>query len=94
MLDITPICQRFGKKAGHFKDNYENKQLFGIESAGRAKHTTISDDLIPDFLLWLSRGHKEVKDGVETSREVPELRTILARQSVEAALTFAKGFKR
>ena len=84
MLNITPICKRFGKLPAHFKDGYEDKKLFGYEEQGRVMHTTIDESLIPEFLLWLSNGAKGYKP----------LRQMLPTEGIEKTLEFARRYKK
>lgn len=80
-LNITPICKRFGKLAGHFKDNYTDKSGFKIVKDGKKVYTEISDDLIIDFLRWLSFTE-------------PKVLHILATKGIEETLKFAKEYKK
>lgn len=84
MLTITPICKRFNKLAGHFKAQYADKSLFGYETVKHTKNVTIADELIPDFLIWLSNGAKGCK----------QIRTILANQGIEATLEFVSEYEK
>jgi hypothetical protein len=79
--NITEICKRFGKLPAHFKDNYADKSGFKIVKNGKKIHTEISEDLLIDFLQWLSFTE-------------PKLRIMLATQGIEATLAFAKTYKK
>jgi len=81
MINITDICKRFGKSPSKFKDNSFNPKLFRVEREGKTYKTMMDNSLIPDFIIWLSKSSKE-------------LRAVLTASGAEAALIFAKGYRK
>ena len=76
--DIAQICKNFGKRPLQFTDNAACNG-YSIESRrGRNGFTKIPDELLPEFLLWLS----------------PETRQMLPLKGIEETLKFAKEYKK
>lgn len=77
-MNIAQICKNFGKRPLGFTDNAVCKGHKITSRRGRAGFTDIPDELLPEFLLWLS----------------PETRTMLPAEGVEKTLEFARRYKK
>jgi len=74
--NITKICKKYKKLAGHFKDNRSlDQSKIRTNGVGRYSFTEIHEDLLPEFLLWVST----------------ETRQAVFKAGVEYALTIAQG---
>jgi len=81
MINITEICKRFGKSPSKFKDNSFSPKLFKVERELSTYKTMMDDSLTTDFLMWLAKSSDELK-------------VVLSKYGSEAALTFAKTYKK
>jgi len=78
MIEITSICKIWGKRASHFTDNRKLDTSKVVARGGINGNTQIPDELLTEFLLWLS----------------PETRQMLPLEGVEKTLEFAKRYKK
>jgi hypothetical protein len=75
-INITKICKKYKKQAGHFKDNKRlDSSKMRSGGVGRNSFTEIHEDLMPQFMLWLS----------------PETRQALFQGGVKAAILIVEN---
>jgi len=74
MLLITDLCKKYGKQAEHFTDNKGVKDRVTTVRGRYNAGTSIPDDLLTDFLIWLSPETRRMVGEIGASATLERIR--------------------